>query len=66
MDYIIVKDVEYTISETNLKGNFCWDWDEHCEVEPETEHIFEDVVGNEYVIYKNFEGDIIGEFSNDG
>jgi len=64
MKYIIENGVEYTFSERNTKGDFIWDWDEHCEIEPDEELVFEDDIGNEYVIYlKN--GEKIGEFLND-
>jgi len=41
--------------------SFIWDWDEHCTLQPDSELVYEDKTGQEYVIYiKN--DNIVGEF----
>ena len=48
---------------SNSIENFTWDWDEHCKVQPDSELVYEDKTGQEYVIYiKN--DNIVGEFLN--
>ncbi len=50
---------------TNGADNFTWNWNEHCEIQPDCEMVYEeDKNGQEYVIYTKGDN-IVGEFLNE-
>lgn len=64
METINLNGKNFTYSFTNKSGDFIWDWDGYCDVEPYTEDVYEDEMGTEYIIYKNEKGEILGSFLN--
>lgn len=62
---IIKKGIKYDLVFTSddMK-DFTYDWEDYCKEKPDTELVYEDEIGNTYVIYMKG-NKIIGEFLNE-
>lgn len=64
MRTLTINGEEYEYIYTNPKGHFIWDWGEYCHIEPDTEEVYEDINGDAYILYKNKDGEVLGQFKN--